>query len=125
LIEAEAGAGYGANPCTKGWQITGRAGVAPALFHGRPRGGTWDLRLPVLASYHHLGLSGDSCDDSVDKIVHLFMVSAGLDATHWAAAGWGFDIRLLVSAGRAWERGGGGNNSGGALDVVLSFRLAF
>jgi hypothetical protein len=125
LIEAEAGADYGANPCTKGWQITGRAGVAPALFHGRPRGGTWDLRLPVLASYHHLGLSGDSCDDSVDKIVHLFMVSAGLDATHWAAAGWGFDIRLLVGAGRAWERGGGGNNSGGALDVVLSFGLAF
>lgn len=125
LFEAEAGADYGVNPCARGWQITGRAGVAPALFHGRPRGGAWDLRLPLLASYHHLGLSGDSCDGRVDKSVHLLMVSAGLDATHWTAGGWGFDIRLLVGAGRAWESAREGNSSGGALDGGLSFGLAY
>jgi len=103
LFEVEAGADDVISFCDHGWLFTGRAGISPPLRRAAARGSAWEVRLPLLAGYHHTHLPPEGCEYSPATTLHAVSVSAGVDATYWTAGRWGLNMRLLGGAGRAWE----------------------
>lgn len=103
LFELEGGVDKVTNICDNGSLFTGRGGVAPPLRRAATRGTSWEVRLPLLAGYHHTQFPSEGCEYSPATTIHAVSANAGLDATYWTAWRWGLNMRLLGGVGRAWK----------------------
>jgi hypothetical protein len=112
LVEVEGDVAEVANPCESGQQVALRAGVSPSVLAAQGPEAPWILRIPLLASVQHVGLSGDGCDGSSHDATTILMLSSGLDFTYWSATEGGLNVRLL---------GGYGSNSSGEVSLSLGF----
>lgn len=94
LLEVEVALPYWIDPCVHGPAITPRLGVSPSLVQTS----SWNVRVPVLATYSYGLMSGGGCDVNPDERFHLVGAAVGLDTTYER-----FNMRLLPFAGMLWN----------------------
>jgi hypothetical protein len=104
LLETELGANSTLTACDSGGSWYTRLGVAPSVLTARANGSHWNLRIPVLASYVNYSGTGGGCDDNPGHDYRGYLLSTGLDATHWGQSRVGFNMRLLVGAGSGYQK---------------------